>query len=156
MWLWQVPSHVVGQEPGHVAQLYRRFALPLSTLAAQADSRRRHMSIDYEAALPHLRVKFAEMGLSFADGTLAQAAAMGITQLVWRNGPIENAHAGERGRRNGLHDGVMFARNTWVFHQALEAVRSTDQYSLLSFEDRILDRSLVWPGTRSTLSRFGY
>ncbi|NEB39520.1 hypothetical protein [Streptomyces sp. SID14515] len=40
------------------------------------------MSIDYEAALPHLRVKFAEMGLSFADGTLAQAAAMGITQLA--------------------------------------------------------------------------
>ncbi|NEB39519.1 hypothetical protein [Streptomyces sp. SID14515] len=35
-------------------------------------------------------------------------------------------------------------------------MRSTDQYSLLSFEDRILDRSLVWPGTRSTLSRFGY
>ncbi|MFB8050714.1 hypothetical protein [Streptomyces rubiginosohelvolus] len=114
------------------------------------------MSIDYEAALPHLRVKFAEMGLSFADGTLTQAAAMGITQLVWRNGPIENAHAGERGRRNGLHDGVMFARNTWVFHQALEAVRSTDQYALLSFEDRILDRSLVWPGTNDTLSRFGY
>ncbi|MFJ8755334.1 hypothetical protein ACIREO_39410 [Streptomyces sp. NPDC102441] len=114
------------------------------------------LSIDYEAALPHLRVKFAEMGLSFTDGTLAHAAAMGITQLVWRNGPIENAHAGERGMRNGLHDGVMFARNTWVFHQALEAVRSTDQYALLSFEDRILDRSLVWPGTRSTLSRFGY
>lgn len=61
-----------------------------------------------------------------------------------------------RGRRNGLHDGVMFARNTWVYHQALQTVTSSDPYALLRFEDRILDRGLVWPGTSGTLSQFGY
>ncbi|MGR3932424.1 hypothetical protein [Streptomyces sp. BRA346] len=50
----------------------------------------------------------------------------------------------------------MFARNTWVYHQALEAVTSTEQYALLRFEKRILDRELIWPGTSGTLTQFGY
>ncbi|WP_245641244.1 hypothetical protein [Streptomyces megasporus] len=50
----------------------------------------------------------------------------------------------------------MFARNTWVYHQALEAVNSPKQYALLRFEKRVLDRELVWPGTSGTLTQFGY
>ncbi|MBB5120832.1 hypothetical protein AF335_05555 [Streptomyces eurocidicus] len=96
------------------------------------------------------------MSVSPEMGNLANAAAVGITQLVWRNGPIEDAHAGARGRRNGLHDGVMFARNTWIYHQALQALASDNRYALLRFGKTILDRTLVWPGTSGTLTQFGY
>ncbi|GAA2654992.1 hypothetical protein [Streptomyces vastus] len=112
--------------------------------------------VDYEGAIAYARKHLASLGVTSEGGNLANAAAMGITQLVWRNGPIEDAHAGARGRRNGLHDGVMFARNTWVYHQALEAVQSDHKYALLRFEKRILDRELVWPGTSGTLTQFGY
>lgn len=116
------------------------------------------MSIDddYAAYIPLLRDQLRSIGVTFEANNLANATAVGITQLVWRTGPIEHTHAGARGRRNGLHDGVMFARNTWVYHQALQAVTSSDPYALLRFEDRILDRGLVWPGTSGTLSQFGY
>ncbi|MET9647645.1 hypothetical protein [Streptomyces syringium] len=112
--------------------------------------------IEYAAAIAQARERLAALGVTAKTGDLASAAAVGITELVWRNGPIEDAHAGARGRRNKLHDGVMFARNTWVYHQALEALNSTDQYALLRFEKRILDREFVWPGTSGTLTQFGY
>lgn len=114
------------------------------------------MSIDETAAIPLARKHLQSLGVTAEAGNLANAAAVGITQMVWRNGPIEDAHAGARGRRNGLHDGVMFARNTWVYHQALTAVTSRQRYALLHFEERILDRDLVWPGTTDTLTRFGH
>lgn len=113
-------------------------------------------SRDHAAAITHTRERLSDLGVTAEAGNLANAAAVGITQFVWRNGPIENAHAGERGRRNNLHEGVMFARNTWVYHQALEAVNSTEQYALMRFEKRILDRELIWPGTSGTLTQFGY
>ncbi|MFJ6214846.1 hypothetical protein ACIQGZ_16160 [Streptomyces sp. NPDC092296] len=111
---------------------------------------------DYAAAITHAREHLSLLGVTAEAGNLANAAAVGITEFVWRNGPIEDAHAGVRGRRNKLHDGVMFARNTWVYHQALEAVNSTEQYALLRFEKRILDREFIWPGTSGTLTQFGY
>ncbi|GHF35964.1 MULTISPECIES: hypothetical protein [Streptomyces] len=111
---------------------------------------------DYAAAMTYARERLSALGVTAESGNLANAAAVGITEFVWRNGPIEDAHAGARGRRNKLHDGVMFARNTWVYHQALEAVNSPKQYALLRFEKRILDRELVWPGTSGTLTQFGY
>ncbi|MFE9925744.1 hypothetical protein ACFYQA_30515 [Streptomyces sp. NPDC005774] len=111
---------------------------------------------DYATAISYARKHLASLGVTPEAGNLANAAAVGITQLVWRNGPIEDAHAGARGRRNGLHDGVMFARNTWVYHQALEAVRSDASYALLQFERLILDRELIWPGTSGTLTQFGF
>ncbi|MGV9394144.1 hypothetical protein ACWDQL_34220 [Streptomyces olivaceus] len=111
---------------------------------------------DHKAAITHTTDVLQRLGVSAQAGNLANAAAVGITQLVWRNGPIEDAHAGERGRRNQLHDGVMFARNTWVYQQALDAVTSSDPYALLTLEDRLLDRHLVWPGTARTLKQFGY
>lgn len=111
---------------------------------------------DHEAAIMHTTDALQRLGISAQAGNLANAAAVGITQLVWRNGPIEDAHAGARGRRNQLHDGVMFARNTWVYHQALKAVTSTAPHALLDFEDRLLDRHFVWPGTSRTLKQFGY
>ncbi|MER6847075.1 hypothetical protein AB0A81_28225 [Streptomyces flaveolus] len=111
---------------------------------------------DHAAVITYARERLSALGVSAGGGNLANAAAVGITQFVWRNGPIEDAHAGARGRRNKLHDGVMFARNTWVYHRALEAVNSPKQYALLRFEKRILDRELVWPGTSGTLTQFGY
>ncbi|WP_438453397.1 hypothetical protein [Streptomyces asiaticus] len=111
---------------------------------------------DYAAAITRTREHLSALGVSAEAGNLVNAAAVGITQFVWRNGQIEDAHAGARGRRNKLHDGVMFARNTWVYHQALEAVNSTKQYALLRFEKRILDRELIWPGTSGTLTQFGH
>lgn len=107
-------------------------------------------------AIQWLRGRMSELGVTHERGNLINAAAVGITQLVWRNGPIEDAHAGARGRRNGLHDGVMFARNTWVYHQALSALDSPKRYALLEFEDAVLDRDLVWPGTTGTLTQCGY
>ncbi|MFD5125693.1 hypothetical protein [Streptomyces sp. NPDC058385] len=111
---------------------------------------------DHEAAIAHTSTHLRSLGVSAQAGNLANAAAVGITEFVWRNGPIEDAHAGARGRRNKLHDGVMFARNTWVYHQALEAVTSSQPYALLDFEACLLDRDLVWPGTSGTLTQFGY
>ncbi|MFC9536794.1 hypothetical protein ACFT38_41085 [Streptomyces sp. NPDC056975] len=111
---------------------------------------------DYAAAIIHTRERLSALGVTVEAGNLTNAAAVGITEFVWRNGSIEDAHAGARGRRNKLHDGVMFARNTWVYHQALDAVNSSKQYALLRFEERILDRELVWPGTAGTLTQFGY
>ncbi|MFJ9127810.1 hypothetical protein ACIRJS_27290 [Streptomyces sp. NPDC102340] len=111
---------------------------------------------DHEAAIAHTTDVLQHLGVSARAGNLANAAAVGITQLVWRNGPVEDAHAGARGRRNHLHDGVMFARNTWIYHQALQAVTIPAPYALLNFEDLLLDRHLVWPGTSRTLRQFGY
>jgi hypothetical protein len=111
---------------------------------------------DPAKALPVIRQRLEEFGVTYAAGNLVNASALGVTRIVWRNGPIENAHAGRRGERNGLHDGVMFARNTWVYHQALAALTSKDPYALYAFEDSLLDRDLIWPGTHGTLTQFGY
>ncbi|SOD91508.1 hypothetical protein [Streptomyces sp. Ag109_G2-15] len=86
---------------------------------------------DHAAVMAYARERLSALGVTAEGGNLANAAAVGITEFVWRNGPIEDAHAGARGQRNNLHDGVMFARNTWVYHQALEAVNSPKQYALL-------------------------
>lgn len=55
---------------------------------------------DYGKAISYARKYLASLGVTPEAGNIANAAAVGITQLVWRNGPIENAHAGARGRRN--------------------------------------------------------
>jgi hypothetical protein len=85
------------------------------------------------------------------------AAAHGLVLSVWRNGPIENAHASQpTSRRKALHDGTMFARNTWLTRQAFDILGSDDQFRLYELEDLLLDRDMVWPGCEGSLTDFGW
>jgi hypothetical protein len=104
------------------------------------------VSMDDElvAYIPILRERLRSIGVTFEANNVVNAAAVGITQLVWRNGPIEKVHGGARGRRNGLHDGVMFARNTWVYHQALQAVTSNDPYAFTGSKNA--SWTVTWSG----------
>lgn len=100
-------------------------------------------------------------GIHYEDGSLRQAAAAALMLRVWRNSPIEDAHAGNYGRRNGLHDGVMFARNTWVTHRAVQALQQIEEsgkglHPLYELEQHLLSRDFEWPGTRGNLQGFGY
>ncbi|UGY91622.1 hypothetical protein [Streptomyces gobiensis] len=54
-----------------------------------------------------MRDQLRALAITAEGGTLVNAAAVGIAQLVWRNGLIENAHAGARGRAvdGGAHGG---------------------------------------------------
>ncbi|MFF3249285.1 hypothetical protein ACFYWY_37510 [Streptomyces sp. NPDC002870] len=72
------------------------------------------------------RQKLEEMGVFQAPEGLRWAAAHGIVLFVWRSGPIEDAHASPPGKRRNLHDGAMFARNTWLTRQAFDALGSTE------------------------------
>lgn len=103
------------------------------------------------------RQKLDEMGVFNSPEGLRWAAAHGIVLFVWRNGPIEDAHASRpTKRRRNLHDGVMFARNTWLTQQAFDTLESGKRYRLLHLEDEILDREVVWPGCDGTLTDFGW
>ncbi|MGW1729225.1 hypothetical protein ACWCQK_41145 [Streptomyces sp. NPDC002306] len=103
------------------------------------------------------RQRLEEMGVFGSPDGLRWAAAHGIVQFVWRNGPIENAHGSmPTKRRKNLHDGVMFARNTWLTRQAFDVLGSDDCFRLLELEDTILDRRVVWPGCDGTLTDFGW
>ncbi|MFJ9547295.1 hypothetical protein [Streptomyces erythrochromogenes] len=112
---------------------------------------------DLQEALAWGRQRLEEMGVFAADDGLRWAAAHGLVLSVWRNGPIEDAHAARpTRRRKGLPDGAMFARNTWLTRQVFDALGSDDPYRLYRLEDLILDREAVWPGCGGTLTDFGW
>lgn len=68
-----------------------------------------------QAALDWARQSLKEMGVFEAEDGLRWAAAHGIVVPVWRNSPVEDAHASlPTSRRKALHDGTMFAHNTWL------------------------------------------
>ncbi|MFJ3616210.1 hypothetical protein [Streptomyces hydrogenans] len=103
------------------------------------------------------RQRLEEMGVFAAEDGLRWAAAHGLVLWVWRNGPIEDAHASRpTSRRKNLSDGEMFARNTWLTRQAFDVLGSDDRYRLYKLEDVILDRDTVWPGCGGTLTDFGW
>ncbi|WP_405616796.1 hypothetical protein [Streptomyces sp. NBC_00076] len=103
------------------------------------------------------RQRLEEMGVFRSPEGLRWAAAHGNVLFVWRNGPIEDAHASPPSkRRKNLHDGAMFARNTWLTRQAFDALGSSEPFRLLELEDVILDREAVWPGCDGTLTDFGW
>ncbi|WP_405876543.1 hypothetical protein OG762_46550 [Streptomyces sp. NBC_01136] len=112
---------------------------------------------DTQDALDWGRRRLEEMGVFAAQDGLRWAAAHGLVRSVWRNGPIEDAHASRpTGRRKALHDGTMFARNTWLTRQAFDVLGSDDQFRLYALEDLVLDRDMVWPGCEGTLTDFGW
>ncbi|CAM5692121.1 hypothetical protein [Streptomyces chartreusis] len=103
------------------------------------------------------RQRLEEMGVFRTPQGLRWAAAHGIMLLVWRNGPIEDAHAsGPTSRRKALHDGTMFARNTWLIRQTFDILESEDRFRLYELEDLLLDRDTVWPGCDGSLADFGW
>ncbi|MFE9686639.1 hypothetical protein [Streptomyces sp. NPDC006285] len=111
---------------------------------------------DIQDALDRARQRLKEMGVFEAEDGLRWAAAHGLVLSVWRNGPIENAHASRPpSRRKALHDGTMFARNTWLTRQAFNVLGSDDQFRLYELEDLVLNRDGVWPGCEGTLTDFG-
>nr|WP_239146351.1 hypothetical protein [Streptomyces sp. SID10815] len=108
-------------------------------------------------ALSRGRQLLEQQGVFATEEGLRWAAAYGIMLSVWRNGPIEDAHASRpTSRRKALHDGTMFARNTWITRQAFDVLGSDDRFRLYNLEDLILDRNAVWPGCDGTLTDFGW
>lgn len=102
---------------------------------------------DFQDALEWARLQLTEWGFFKTRDGLRWATAYGLVRSVWRNGPIENAHASRpTSRREALHDGTMFARDTWFTRQAFDVLGSDDQFRLYELEDLVLDRDQVWPG----------
>ncbi|MFD9322404.1 hypothetical protein ACFWDQ_32960 [Streptomyces sp. NPDC060053] len=115
------------------------------------------MDEEMQAALDWARQSLKEMGVFEAEDGLRWAAAHGIVVSVWRNGPVEDAHASRpTRRRKALRDGTMFARNTWLTRQAFDLLGSDSQFCLYDLEDLILDRDMVWPGCEGTLTDYGW
>ena len=111
------------------------------------------MAEKMQAALDWARQSLKERGVFEAEDGLRWAAAHGIVVSVWRNSPVEDAHASRpTSRRKALHDGTMFARNTWLTRQAFDALGSKSRFGFYDLEDLILDRNLVWPGCEGTLT----
>ncbi|MEB8342121.1 hypothetical protein [Streptomyces endophyticus] len=112
---------------------------------------------DIQDALDWARQRLEEMGVFTTQDGLRWAAAHGLVLSVWRNGPIEDAHASRpTSRRKALRDGTMFARNTWLTRQAFDVLGSDDQFRLYELEDLVLDRDMIWPGCEGTLTDFGW
>lgn len=112
---------------------------------------------DIQDTLDWARQRLEEMGVFGTQDGLRWAAAHGLVLSVWRNGPIEDAHASRpTSRRKALRDGTMFARNTWLTRQAFDVLGSDDPFRLYTLEDLILDRDMVWPGCEGTLKDFGW
>lgn len=112
---------------------------------------------ELQERLAWAREQIVRMGVLERPGGLRWAAAHGLVLFVWRNGPIEDAHASRpTRRRKNLSDGVMFARNTWLTKQAYDTLISRDRFRLYSLEDMILDREALWPGCDGTLTDFGW
>ncbi|MCL6302969.1 hypothetical protein [Streptomyces kronopolitis] len=112
---------------------------------------------DIQDALDWARQRLEEMGVFTAQDGLRWAAAHGLALSVWRNGPVEDAHASRlTSRRKALRDGTMFARNTWLTRQGFDVLGSDDQFRLYELEDLVLDRDMMWPGCEGTLTDFGW
>ncbi|ALP00196.1 hypothetical protein SHL15_9280 [Streptomyces hygroscopicus subsp. limoneus] len=113
---------------------------------------------DIQDALELARQRLQEMGVFETQDGLRWAAAHGLVLFrLGANGPIEDAHASRpTSRRKALHDGTMFARNTWLTRQTFDVLGSDGRFRLYELEDLILDRDMVWPGCEGTLTDFGW
>ena len=94
-----------------------------------------------------------EAGIVDPDAMLS-AAAVGLVIEVWRNGPVEDMHAGRR----GPSDAAMFAESTALHASAVTALTAPNRkVGLLDFEEHLLDRDRPWAGTGGrTLPDLGY
>jgi hypothetical protein len=82
------------------------------------------------------------------------AAAVGLVELVWRNSPLEDMHAGGGLRGLGPSDGEMFAESV-ALHRVAKAALPRE-FGLLEFEDHVLDRRRPWAAGGRTLQEMGY
>ena len=82
------------------------------------------------------------------------AAAVGLVELVWRNFPLEDMHADGGLRGLGPSDGEMFAESVALHRVAKAALPK--EFSLLEFEDHVLDRHRPWAAGGRTLQEVGY
>ncbi|OLZ44684.1 hypothetical protein BS329_35865 [Amycolatopsis coloradensis] len=82
------------------------------------------------------------------------AMAVGLVIEVWRNGPVEDMHAGRR----GPSDAVMFAESTALHDVAVAALTAENRnFGLIDFEEHVLDRARPWAGAAGrTLQDLGY
>ncbi len=63
---------------------------------------------DIQDALEWARLRLTEAGFFKTQDGLRWAAGYGLVRSVWRNGPIENAHASRpNSRRKALRDGTI-------------------------------------------------
>jgi len=98
-------------------------------------------------------VRCRAAGIVGPDAVLS-ATAVGLVIEVWRNGPVENMHAGKR----GPSDAAMFAESTALHTVAVTALSAPRRMAgLLGFEKHLLDRERPWAGTGGrTLQELGY
>jgi hypothetical protein len=94
-----------------------------------------------------------EAGIVGPDA-MVSAAAVSLVIEVWRNGPVENMHAGRR----GPSDAAMFAESAALHTAAVTALTARRRAAgLLEFEEHLLDRKRPWAGTGGrTLPDLGY
>jgi hypothetical protein len=94
-----------------------------------------------------------EAGIVSPDAVIG-AAAVGLVIDVWRNGPVEDMHAGRR----GPSDAAMFAESTALHAMATTALTAPNRKAaLLDFEEHLLDRKRPWAATGGrTLPDLGY
>ena len=84
-----------------------------------------------------------EAGIMGTEAVVS-AMAVGLVIEAWRNSPVEDMHASER----GLDDAAMFAESTALHGKAVEALTADNRvFGLLGFEDHLLDRTRPWAGT---------
>ena len=93
-------------------------------------------------------------GIGPDEDTILSAAAVGLVELVWRNSPLEDMHAGGGLRGLGPSDGEMFAESV-ALHRAAKAALPRE-FGLLEFEDHVLDRNRPWAAGGRTLQEIGY
>jgi hypothetical protein len=116
----------------------------------EEDGRRADLAAFVESQWP----EWEREGIGPDEGTIVSAAAVGLVELVWRNSPLEDMHAGGGLRGLGPSDGEMFAESV-ALHRAAKAALP-EEFGLLEFEDHVLDRHRPWAAGRRTLQEMGY
>lgn len=94
-----------------------------------------------------------EAGITDPDAVVS-AMAVGLVIEVWRNSPVEDMHASQR----GPSDAAMFAESTALHDKALVALTTANRNEgLIDFEAHLLDRTRPWAGTGGrTLNDLGH
>jgi hypothetical protein len=98
--------------------------------------------------------KWEREGIGPDEDTIMSAAAVGLVELVWRNSPLEDMHAGGGLRGLSPSDGEMFAESVALHRIAKAALPK--EFGLLEFEDHVLDRHRPWAAGGRTLQEMGY
>ncbi|MFF5110889.1 hypothetical protein [Streptosporangium sp. NPDC000509] len=107
---------------------------------------------DAVQALSELWPQFERQGIGPDEGSIMEAAAVGMVIDVWRNSPVEDMHASRRGPT----DGEMFAESVALQRAAKSVLVSTSPFAIFSLEEHLLNRSRPWAGGGRTLQEMGY